>query len=90
MPKPRESLDAVSAGVREIIGAKQYDEALATYERALTLDPTSTDTWIARGDALGFLGRADDRSRCEGWTGVLRLRRRSAHRSTIASRGWKR
>ena len=41
----------------------QYNESLAAYEKAISLDPISFKSWEGKGKALLALGRADDATR---------------------------
>ena len=39
------------------MGLKRYDEAVASIDRALTLDPENADWWDSRGEILLAAGR---------------------------------
>jgi tetratricopeptide (TPR) repeat protein len=48
----------------EMVYAGQQENALAMFARALTLDPSSADTWYNRGNCLDELGRPRDAVEC--------------------------
>jgi tetratricopeptide (TPR) repeat protein len=48
----------------EMVCAGNHEIALGLFARALTLDPTSADTWYNRGNCLDELGRHPDAVEC--------------------------
>jgi tetratricopeptide (TPR) repeat protein len=48
----------------EMVYAGQHENALALFDRALTLDPFSADTWYNQGNCLDDLGRQGDAIEC--------------------------
>jgi len=48
----------------EMVYAGKHENALGLFARALTLDPSSADTWYNRGNCLDELGRHGDAVEC--------------------------
>ncbi|UEC42835.1 MAG: TPR-repeat protein [Methanothrix sp.] len=64
-PIPREEYtprDWVALG-DSLAAAGRYPEALASYERALEMDPAIAGAWVGRGDALTMTGSYDKAAR---------------------------
>jgi tetratricopeptide (TPR) repeat protein len=39
---------------------RQYSEALASFDKAIAINPNNADVWYYRGNSLDFLGRHSD------------------------------
>lgn len=68
-PEAKEPTDADSAEAWLVLGLEQANQgqleaALASWERALALDPQSAPAWHNRGSALGNLGRVEEALVC--------------------------
>jgi len=59
-PSPSSQADAVSAWIgkgNSLYRLGRYDEALASYNTSLGMDPTRAEAWYGKGNALYKLGR---------------------------------
>lgn len=59
-PAPSESVGDLFMRGATLYSAGKHAEALAIYERALTLDPNNADAWAGKGFALTMLGRYNE------------------------------
>ena len=42
----------------------KYDEAILSYEQAITIDPSDADAWNSKGNSLNSLGKSDEAKKC--------------------------
>ena len=42
----------------------KYDEAILSYEHAITIDPSDADAWNSKGNSLNSLGKSDEAKKC--------------------------
>jgi tetratricopeptide (TPR) repeat protein len=55
--------DCVEQGnIRDSLG--QYEEALASYDSALTIDPGDADAWFNKGMTLKKMGKSKEAESC--------------------------
>ena len=64
-------MDSPSISVKELVKAgkkylasQNYDDALSSFEQALTLEPKNPDLWNLKGITLRSMGRYDEASDC--------------------------
>ena len=64
-------MDSLSISVKELVksgkmylDSQNYDDALSSFEQALTLEPKNPDLWNLKGVTLRSMGRYDEASDC--------------------------
>ena len=58
------SADDLFADGKKLGGEGKYEEAIASYDKAIEIDPKYTKAWINKGNALRKLGRHEDAIVC--------------------------
>jgi len=42
----------------------RYDEAVTSYDHAISIDPSDADAWNSKGNSLNSMGKSNDAKKC--------------------------